>query len=373
MHRILYLIPSLGYGRVSRQMSLLATTLPRSEFEVCVAVLGGSGPLARPFQAAGVRLEILGWRRLLDLNPFLRLARLLRSYQPALVHVWGLACARSLWLTNLRAAFPWLASEVSSLEQQSGRLSRLDRRLLRQAAAVIASSAGEQGNLVRQGIAVEQVVRIPPGVAPAAAPASATTSLRKMLGLDDGARILICAGALEPREGHLDGIWCLDILKYLYPNLHLVLFGEGSDRQRLQSFVRSIGAAANVHFVGWQTEEASLLAQAEVVWIPSRKASGVDAALGAMAAGRPVVATRVPAANELVVEGETGFLVTPQDKIAMARQTRQLLDDPQRRQRMGEQARQRAESQFSAALLVERAARLYQETYERFARTCPAG
>jgi glycosyltransferase involved in cell wall biosynthesis len=85
----------------------------------------------------------------------------------------------------------------------------------------------------------------------------------------------------------------------------------------------------------------------------------VGAALEAMAVGRPVVASRLPDLAEIVVEGETGFLVEPNNKAALARQTRLLLDDPLRRQRMGESGRQRVREKFTVARLVETCARRY--------------
>ena len=70
-----------------------------------------------------------------------------------------------------------------------------------------------------------------------------------------------------------------------------------------------------------------LLAQAAVVWVPSLADSGFGVALQAMAAGRPVVASRWPALAELVVDGETGYLVQPGSKIELAQKTRRLLGD----------------------------------------------
>ena len=80
--------------------------------------------------------------------------------------------------------------------------------------------------------------------------------------------------------------------------------------------------------------------------MPSLRGGGVGAALEAMAAGRPVVASRLADLAEIVVDGETGFLVEPNNKAALARQTRLLLDDPQRRRRMGEAGRQRVAEHF---------------------------
>jgi glycosyltransferase involved in cell wall biosynthesis len=95
-----------------------------------------------------------------------------------------------------------------------------------------------------------------------------------------------------------------------------------------------------------------LLSQAEVVWVPSHAPAGINAALEAMAVSRPVVASRLPELAEVVSDGETGLLFPSGDKAALARQTRVLLDDPDRRRRMGEAGRERVETFFTMEQLV---------------------
>jgi len=147
----------------------------------------------------------------------------------------------------------------------------------------------------------------------------------------------------------------------LYPDLHLLLAGAGPERPRLEQFVASIHLRSRVHFTGIAPDLAELLARAEVVWVPSRADAGLNTALEAMAAGRPVVASRLPGLAEVVADGETGMLVAPGDKVALARQTRLLLDDAARRRRLGEAGRQRARSHFAVEALVRRYSDLYQE------------
>jgi glycogen synthase len=103
------------------------------------------------------------------------------------------------------------------------------------------------------------------------------------------------------------------------------------------------------------------MARSEVVWVPSLADGGARVALEAMAAGRPVVASRLPGLAEVVVEGETGFLVPPGDKIALARQTRRLLADAELRRRLGQAGRARIAQHFAARVAVERMAGLYLE------------
>src|SRR5207244_4282186 len=124
-----------------------------------------------------------------------------------------------------------------------------------------------------------------------------------------------------------------------------------------------IGAEDAVHFLGYQADLAAFYHRATVVWIPSHTAGGVNVVLEAMATGRPVVASRLPALAEIIADGTTGSLIDPDNNIApsiaLARQTRLLLNDPQRSNQLGEAGRQEVENRFAVGQLVEHFTRLY--------------
>ena len=155
-------------------------------------------------------------------------------------------------------------------------------------------------------------------------------------------------------------MWALDILHYLYEDLRLVLAGDGSDRPRLEEFARAIEVDKRVVMLGRLPDLAPWFHRAELVWIPSRTGGGECAALEAMAAGQPVIATRLPNLAEIVADGVAGCLVPPGDKTELARQTRFLLNDADRRRAYGEAGRRRAAENFPVEKLVWRCAALYE-------------
>jgi glycosyltransferase involved in cell wall biosynthesis len=252
---------------------------------------------------------------------------------------------------------------VGTAQEPAGNsLNRLDAWLLRRADVLIANTQAEAEWYRRQGLPPEKVTVIPPGVR--AESPSASTDLRQSLGLPADGRLLVCVGPLEQHKGFEDAIWAFDILKFLHENLHLLLIGEGSHCSRLEQFARNVRGASHIHFVGHQSDVAGLLAQADIVWIPSRVPAGLNAALEATAMGRPVVASCLPALAEIVTDGVTGLLVPPGDKVALARATRQLLDDPRKSQLLGEAGRKRATCQFACGQITER----FENMYERISR-----
>src|SRR5262245_14695656 len=129
--------------------------------------------------------------------------------------------------------------------------------------------------------------------------------------MENGKRHIACMGTLERHKGFRDAIWAYAILHFLYPDLDMELIGDGPDRLRLEEFVRNTHCKDAVHLRGNRPDGPSLLRRAEVVWVPDQEEGGVNVALEAMAAGRPVVASRLPGLAEIVVDGQTGFLVPP--------------------------------------------------------------
>ncbi len=218
---------------------------------------------------------------------------------------------------------------------------------------VLAFGAAEADRCRHLGVRHDHVAVVAPGVRTA----SATPPLADL----PAGQLVFAAGPIEPHKGFRDAVWALDILHYLYEDLRLILAGDGSDRARVEEFARAVGVADRVAFLGRRPDLAPWLHAAELAWVPSRAGGGVNAALEAMAAGRPVIATRLPALAEVVTDGEVGCLVPPGDKTELARQTRFLLNDADRRRAYGEAGRRRAAEQFSVEKLVRRCAELYEK------------
>lgn len=352
MRTVLFVISNLEYGGAARQLMLLAAGLPRETFRIRVLVLGTETPWTEALRAEGGEVETLGWRRPFDVLPFLELRRRMRSQRPEVVHVWGAAALRAVVLSGSRRVNRLLVSAVLT---PATRPSHLDRWLLRRVAGAIAFGATDAERYRRVGVPNAHITV----AAPAVLLPAETGERAELPGIAPGERILVGVGPIEQHKGFREGVWAFDILKHFYGDLHLVLAGVGPDRPRVEQFARDIGIADHVHFPGACADLAPLLRRAEVVWVPSLRGGGAGVALEAMAAGRPVVATRCPDLAEIVVDGETGFLIEPNNKAALARQTRLLLDDAARRQLMGGAGRRRVAEDFTVAGLVETCTRRY--------------
>jgi glycosyltransferase involved in cell wall biosynthesis len=155
----------------------------------------------------------------------------------------------------------------------------------------------------------------------------------------------------------------LSILAAEFPDLRLEIAGDGSLRTSLEQRCLQLGLKDRVTFLGWQQDLPSVVASWDIFAIPSLDEGFPIAALEAMAAGLPVVASAVGGLCEMVADGETGLLVQVGNVSELASRVRELLNDCQRRQRMGMAGRQRVFDHFSVTQMTERTFGVYDQLF----------
>ncbi|MGH7307127.1 MAG: glycosyltransferase [Candidatus Rokuibacteriota bacterium] len=145
------------------------------------------------------------------------------------------------------------------------------------------------------------------------------------------------------------------------PESRFVVVGDGERRAELETLARSLGLGGRVRFLGWRADLDRIYADLDVVVLTSRNEGSPVSLIEAMAAARPVVATRVGGVPDLVDHGVSGLLAPPGDAAAVAEAIVALLGDDDRRRRLGEAGRKRVYPAFSAQRLVADIDRLYSD------------
>jgi len=148
-------------------------------------------------------------------------------------------------------------------------------------------------------------------------------------------------------------------------NAELWIVGDGNLRDDVEHRLKVLGLKEKVKLWGWQKDIAFFDRQIDVFVLPSLTEGISLALLEAMACGCPVVATRVGGNPEVVVDGQTGFLVPPKDPEAMAEAIITILQDKRMAQSMGEAGRRRVEEKFSLARMVNEYQKVYEEVLYR--------
>jgi glycosyltransferase involved in cell wall biosynthesis len=151
------------------------------------------------------------------------------------------------------------------------------------------------------------------------------------------------------------------------PGVRVLLIGSFPDdgyRWEVLGRAQELGVAANVVEAGFQANPFPFVAACDVIVLPARRDPFPIALLEAMALGKPVVATAVGGIPEMIADGETGFVVTPNDIDALAARLLVLLEDPQRRVAMGQAARNRLVECFSLEAFLRQMFAAFEEAVE---------
>lgn len=170
--------------------------------------------------------------------------------------------------------------------------------------------------------------------------------VRRELGVPDGAPLVGSVGRLEPAKGHADLLEAFRRVLDVLPEARLVVVGQGHLHAELLARTAALGLETRVLFTGWREDMLDLLGAFDVFALASHYEGLGVAILEAMALRRPVVCTGVGGVNDVVVDGETGYLVPPRDPARMAERIVEVLQDPRKAQALGEAGRQRVEEHF---------------------------
>jgi sugar transferase (PEP-CTERM/EpsH1 system associated) len=196
---------------------------------------------------------------------------------------------------------------------------------------------------------------------------------RTSLGLAAESRVAVTLGRLVPVKDHRTLFEAVAVMKRDGHPVTLLVAGDGPLRTSLDSWADTLGIREHVHLVGHTPDVERVLAAADVFVLSSASEGMSNTILEAMASALPVVATRVGGADEMVVEGETGYLVPAAAPRELASAVAAVLADERRARLMGAAGRARAEREFSLGRMIERYEALYIDVARARARAATAG
>jgi glycosyltransferase involved in cell wall biosynthesis len=355
---VLVVINDLAVGGAQRVAASQSAGLAAAGFEVHVASLESvpQGALLEECRGAGVPVHPLRAAREPQVWAIARLQGLLARLRPALVHthlaragVTGRMCARA-------ARVPRMVSTLRNLtdwQERAGEpLRALDRRTLRWCDAIVAASdAIRQAVAQREPALAARTCVIHNGVdveAFAERAASGRAMARESFGFGPRHCVIGAVCRLEPRKGIDTLLRAFSAALAVRPESRLLIVGEGPERAALEATVRAGRLEAAVRFTGERRDVADCLAAMDVFAAPSRTEGLGLALIEAMAAGLPVLGSRVGGIPEVVEDGRCGWLLPVDDTEAWRDALVRIVAGSDLRVAMGAQAR-RSASRFSIA------------------------
>lgn len=370
---VLYFIYGLGEGGAEHQMLQLAKRMKESDgYRVHIACLLRTGDLLdEAEQLVGEQISsfpITSFYNRTMLVQLRRFAMYLRENEIEIVHaqdfysnIFGMIGA-TLAGVPARIAFKG-ETEFSRTPKQRF----AERCAFRLAHAVIANAEAVRNQMIREGVAASKLVTIYNGidlnrVAPSVGHRHEQVLTGFGLPHETPRRfVTIVANIQHPVKDHPMFLRAARRVRDAVPEAAFVIAGQGQLKDSLQAYAAELDLTEDVFFIGRCDRVGELLGVSDVGVLSSKAEGFSNSILEYMAAALPVVATDVGGAREVVSEGETGYLVTSGDDVAMGEHIISLLREPGRARLMGERGRQVVTEKFS----WESQASILQDFYER--------
>jgi glycosyltransferase involved in cell wall biosynthesis len=372
--RVAHLIHTMAHGGVETALINWLTTFAPEHVEahlICFANPDGSEqPFVDAAMRAGLRVHTLPWGRR---KPFWKAAKaaaaFLNAHGVELLHCHntyanavGLFASRIAPVKTLTTIYVWSGYGV-----KRRLLQWFDQRLLARFDQITAHCQAALSATVDRGVDAKDIRLLTCGFSDRVATLTAKerTAARRELGVGDGDTVLIKVARFWPEKRHDVLLQAFKHLLTKTTNVQLWIPGVGPELARTQEMAETLGVSARCRFLGFRTDLPELLAMADIQVHTSDEEGVPLAILSGMAAGKPIVSTRVGGIAEVIRSGESGLLIERRQPEAFGDAVFELMRDPARQSRLGNAARHFIDNEYSLAAATRRVERLYEEMVAR--------
>jgi len=373
--RILKFLNHFFIGGTERQFIHVANGLDRSRFAVEIACLQRDGPLLdslhpeTPLHTYPVEGSLYSWRSICSQ---FRLVKDVRKRKFDIVHTYG-------WYPNVFAIpASRLAScpaIIASIRDTGAYMTPAKIQALKFACSladcVLANSDAGRSWLIEQGVKEQKIeiirngIIVPPGAGLQPKPGR----VHREYGIPLGTPVCACIGRVVSGKGIDCYLRAARIVAGRRPDVRFLMIGarsvERNYQPELELLARELNLEHRVIFTGQRQDVPEILREVDIVVHPSLTEGLSNVILEAMAAGIPVIATRVGGNPELVENGRTGYLVSVGDAAEIANAICRLLDHPEMARAFGERARQRVIDEFAMNRMLSKTEALYFRVLEQ--------
>jgi glycosyltransferase involved in cell wall biosynthesis len=367
--RLLNVVPTFMCGGTENQFMALGRSLDPNRFELEFACLRRWGAFADEIVARHIPLiecNVTSFRSLSALRQQVRLARYVTERRIDVVHTYS-------FYGNVFAVPPARLAGVpvviASIRDRAPYLTPMQKRAQRWACqfadCILVNAAAVKEWLIGEGYDAAKIVIIPNGVELSRFDRVDEGSPFRGLGIPEGAPVVLVVSRLNPLKGIESFLQAAALVAPDFPTVRFVVAGDTNPNERqywstLTSLTVRLGLTERLIFAGLRRDVPQLLSAATVSVMPSLNEALSNVVLESMAAGAPIVATRVGGSPEAISDGVNGLLVPPGDPRAMASAIAALLRDQSRARRLGDAARQSIHERFSMERMASATAQLYE-------------
>ena len=346
------LIRALSAAGVDQRVAVLRGALPLpARFEAPVEVL--SSGRGRPIP--GLRMDpMIAWR----------LRSLCRRWRPHVVQVHGGEPFKyAALVAGRRDRIVYRRIGLSPDRATKGLTGRTYRLLMRRCRMIVAvAEAVRRETIDAFRVAADRVVTIPRGVDPSrVASTLGREASRERLSIPADVPVVISLGALSWEKDPLAQLEVMEGVRRALPGSVHLIAGDGPLRRDVEQEADRAGLDGLARILGSRSDVADLLAAADILLLASKVEGMPGCVIEAGMSGLPVVSYAVAGVPEVVIDGETGFLVGPGEIGGLIDRTIELLRDPTQRARMGVAARDRCTAAYDIGVIAPKYLEIYEE------------
>ena len=368
--RIMHVTTGLSYGGAETQLKNLALRLKQRKWSLSVVSMLPPGAYVDELEAAGICIYDLRMRRKVpDPRAVLRLASIVRRERPLVVHAHMIHANLLARITRLFASIPVLICTAHNIIE-GGRARELAYRLTDSLADITTqvSEAGKQRYIQVGAVPPHKIVCIPNGIDTSRFQPNPTVrqAVREQFGCAPDAFVWLTVGRLEPVKNHLELLCAFREVTAVHPHARLLIAGQGPLQAATEQRITELGLAERVRLLGVRRDIPDLLNAADAFVLPSLWEGMPLTLLEASATALPIVATDVGGNAEVVLEGETGYLVPVKDTEALAQAMLRVMNLSEAdRSAIGQAGRAHVVQNFDLERVVDRWEALYRELLQR--------
>ena len=282
--------------------------------------------------AAQVRLEFIRERFRFDPRVLKQLSNLVERQAPEIIQTHNVKSHFLVRCSGLWRNYRWVAFHhgYTTTDLKMCAYNQLDRWSLLTADRVVTVSRSAAQALEKIGVRASRLRVVHNAISPESnGDREAAFALRRSLGISDQQRVVLAAGRLSREKGHADLLTAFRYLAEQHPAtpICLVVAGDGPERHRIEALTKFLDGNHRVLLPGHVSNLRAYYAMADLMVLPSHSEGSPNVLLEAMAAGLPIVATRVGGVPEIVCHRQTAILVEPRKPLALANGISLLLSD----------------------------------------------
>jgi len=366
LKKILFVIGQLGIGGAEHQLVYLASNLDKSKYEILVCSFSDDVSLGNLLDESGIPLVAIPKKMSPDLIRPFQLFKLVKSFKPDIIHSYLFVANTWARIAGKILGIPVIISERNAEPKKPLYMTFLNRLLYGMGDLLIANSQAGADQVVKTKEFPKKKINVVYNGLPIEKykgnyDEKRKSEIKSSFGIPYDAKVIGVIGRLHFQKNHELLFESFQIVLGKLPNSVLLCIGDGPKREELLDLARSIRIDSKVIFVGERKDVRDCLSILDLMILPSRWEGLPNVILEAMAAKCPVIATKVGGVNEMIEDGQTGFLVESKNKEELAKKIAYVISHPTEVEQINQNAFEFVTANFSIEKMVSETEKIYED------------